>query len=530
MEKHLIKPEMSHYLGKKVILVISLFTIATVSMAQLSSLHEQQLWIRADDTFEYGDYVNALRMYEQLNSIDTTNEEINYKIGVCNYNIRKWRKRAFPYLLKVNPDHFPETDYYLGRLNLLTKQYEQAINYFLRYKNSKKELEHTAKETNDLINKCHAAIWFEKNKNDSVRIVNLGNTINTEFAEYAPLIAEKEDFLLLTSRRKNDAHLSKDPMGEYYEDIYISRRNGDTWNSPELLLDTLINTPLHDASTGLSADGKKLLIYRTSPDLRTGDIYESNFDGSRFGTPSIITTSVNSKKYIETSACYSPDNNIIFFSSDRPGGYGGKDIYYMKRLSNGKWGTPFNLGPVINTEYNEDAPFVHPLNNTLFFSSEGHKNMGGYDIFKSNFDEAGKFTQPENLGCPVNTSDDDLFFVLNLNGSTGYFSSEREDGYGSQDIYQAMFDPPLYLNVYHASVTDKANQVISKAEVTLVDVTTAKPVGIFQTNTATGKVLIISEPREYQLQIRATGYETYHTKIKLGTERELTYKLTEQNK
>lgn len=521
---------MSHYSGKKMKLTICLLWIVQASMAQLSSLHEQQLWIKADDTFEYGDYVNALKIYEQLNEIDTTNEEIIYKIGVCNYNIRKWRKKAEHYLMKVNPDHFPETNYYLGRLSLINRQYEQAIAYFTTYKDRKAEMEHTVKEINDLIAKCHTAVWFEKNKSDSVRIVNMGSVVNTTYAEYAPLISEKEDFLLFTSRRKNESHMNKDPLGEYFEDIYISRRGVDDWNAAELFTDTLINTPLHDASTGLSADGKKLLIYRTSPDLRTGDIYESDFDGTNFTTPSIITTHVNSKKYIETSACYSPDNMIIFFSSDRPGGFGGKDIYYMKKLSNGKWGTPFNLGPVINTEYNEDAPFIHPLNNTLFFSSEGHKNMGGYDIFKSNFDEAGKFTEPENLGSPINTSDDDLFFVLNVNGSTGYFSSEREGGFGSQDIYKAMFDPPLYLNVYHASVTDKTDQAIQKAELTLIDPATSKLIGVFQTNASTGKVLIISEPKEYQLQIRAVGYETYYTKVKLGSEKDLSYKLTEQTK
>lgn len=521
---------MSHYSGKRIALITGLLLIVNFSLAQLSSLHDQQLWIKADDRFEYGDYMNALTIYEQLNAIDSTNEEINFKIGVCNYNIRKYRKNAIPYFNRINTNHFPETNYYLGRLSLLNKEYDRAMYFFTQYKESKEVLEHTPKEIQDLINKCQTAVVFEENKNDSIRIINLGSTINTEYAEYAPLIALKEDFLIFTSRRKNDAHTNKDPLGEYFEDIYISNRNGDNWEAPSLLIDTLINTPLHDASTGLSADGKKLLIYRTSPDLRSGDIYESNFNGESFGTPSIITTNVNSKKYIETSACYSPDNTIIFFSSDRPGGFGGKDIYFMKKLSNGKWGTPFNLGAVINTEYNEDAPFIHPLNNTLFFSSEGHKNMGGYDIFKSNFDEAGKFTVPENLGAPINTSDDDLFFVLNANGSTGYFSSEREGGFGSQDIYKAVFVPPLLLNVYHALVTDRADHAIPKAEITLTDISTTKTIGIYQTSSSSGKALIISEPREYQLQIRAVGYEMYTEKIKLGKETDLMYKLTEKTK
>ncbi|HSH67258.1 MAG TPA: carboxypeptidase-like regulatory domain-containing protein [Bacteroidia bacterium] len=521
---------MSHYSDKSKALIIGLLLIVNFSVAQLSSLHDQQLWIKADDTFEFGDYMNALKIYEQLNDIDSTNDEINFKIGVCNFNIRKFRKKAPAYFNKVNSDHFPETNYYLGRLCLLNREYDDAIRYFTAYKNSKHAVEHTPKEIQDLIHKAQTAIVFEKNKNDSIKIVNLGDSINTAYAEYAPLISEKEDFMLFTSRRKNEAHTKKDPLGEYFEDIYISRKKDGKWGSASLLTDTLINTPLHDASTGLSADGKKLLIYRTSPDLTSGDIYESNYDGNSFSTPSIIPTNVNSKKYRETSACYSPDNNIIFFSSDRPGGFGGKDLYYMKRLSNGKWGSPFNLGPTINTEYDEDAPFVHPLNNTLFFSSQGHLNMGGYDIFKSNFDEAGKFTQPENLGCPINTSDDDLFFVLNANGSTGYFSSEREDGFGSQDIYKVVFSPPLLLNVYHALITNESGNAIPKAEFTLTDSSTAKTFGIYQSNSVTGKLLIISEPKQYQLQIKAPGYETYTVTIKLGAETDLVYKLKEQVK
>lgn len=518
---------MLHYSAKKIKLIIGLLLIVNFSMAQLSSLHDQQLWIKADDRFEYGDYMNALELYTQLNHIDSTKEEIIYKIAVCNFNIRPYRKKSLAYFNKVNPAHFPETNYYLGRLSALDRQYKKAIEYFTVYKTSKREMEHTVKEVQDLIDKCGTAIEFESTPKEAVHIENLGGSINTTYAEYAPLIDENEENLIFTSRRQNDVHPKKDPLGEYFEDIYASKKNGNVWELPTLL-DTIINTPLHDASTGLSADGKRLLIYRTSPDLKSGDIYESLFDGVNYSTPVIITTNVNSKRYIETSACFSPDNNIIFFSSDRPGGYGGKDIYCMKKLSNGKWGKPFNLGPIINTPYNEDAPFVHPLNNTLFFSSEGHKNMGGFDIFKSNFSEEGKFTEPENLGSPINTSDDDIFFVLNKDGSVGYFSSEREGGFGSQDIYKATFVPALFLNVYHATALDKDNNVLSKAELTLINMKTSKTTGVYHANSVTGKILIISNPEEYKLQIRAPGFETYTGTIKFGTDRELTYKLTEQ--
>ena len=520
---------MLHYSGKIWKLTIGFMLVVNFSFAQLSSLHDQQLWIKADDRFEYGDYLNALQIYTQLNHIDSTQEEIIFKMGVCNFNIRPYRKTSIAYFNKVNPSHFPETNYYLGRLYALNRQYDKAIEYFKVYKGRNKEMEYTVEEVQNLIDKCNTAKEFEANKREPVRIENLGKNINTSYSEYAPLIDENEDYLLFTSRRENETHPKMDPLGQYFEDIYASKKNGGDWGPP-VLLDTIINTPLHDACTGLSADGKRLLIYRTSPDLKSGDIYESIFDGSNYSTPVIIPTNVNSKKYAETSACFSPDNNTVFFSSDRPGGYGGKDIYFMKKLSNGKWGTPFNLGPIINTPFNEDAPFVHPLNNTLFFSSEGHKNMGGFDIFKSNFSEEGNFTEPENLGSPINTSDDDIFFVLNKNGTVGYFSSEREGGFGSQDIYKATFVPPLSLNVYHATAVDKENNPVAKAELTLMEMNTSKIIGIYRPNSTTRKMLIISKSGEYKVQIVAPGFETFTGAIKLGADMELTYTLTEQIK
>ncbi|HET6225463.1 MAG TPA: hypothetical protein VFF27_04225, partial [Bacteroidia bacterium] len=313
---------MLHYSAKKVKFVIGFMLIVNFSIAQLSSLHDQQLWIKADDRFEYGDYMNALQLYTQLNHIDSTNEEIIFRIAVCNFNIRSYRKKSLTYFNRVDPEHFPETNYYMGRLSSLNKQYKEAIAYFTKYKSIKGEAEHSKMEIQNLIEKCNTAIEFEKNTNESLQIENLGKDINTSYAEYAPLIDAKEDFLLFTSRRENAVHPKKDPLGEYFEDIYSSKRNGNNWSPPQQL-DTIINTALHDACTGLSADGTRLLIYRTSPDLRTGDIYESTFDGAGFTAPTIITTNVNSKRYIETSACFSPDNNTIFFSSDRPGGYGG---------------------------------------------------------------------------------------------------------------------------------------------------------------------------------------------------------------
>jgi hypothetical protein len=518
---------MLRFSDKTIVTIIFFCLFVQASSAQITSMRDNQLWLKADKALEYGDYLSALRMYEKLYTVDSSNQEIIYKLGVCNFHIRKYRMLSKKYFDRVKAEDFPETWYYSGRLNHLLRNDRQAIDNFTSYKNSKTEKEHNIRETDDLLEKCRNAAMFEAQSDNNIQIENIGNTVNTEYAEYAPLIPVLEDFIIFTSRRPNEFYKQKDPLGEYFEDIYVSTKFGDTWQYP-VMLDTSINTPLHDACTGLSADGEKLFIYRTSKDLTGGDIYESSLELNRFGVPVILNTNVNSEEYVETSACYSPDNNTIFFSSNRPGGYGGKDLYMMKKLPNGKWGTPFNLGSKINTPYNEDAPFVHPSGAVLFFSSEGHRNMGGYDIFKSNFDETGSFTEPENMRYPINTRDDDVFFVLNTDATTGYFSSEREGGFGSQDIYKVTFAPdPLPLNVYSARIMDENNNIIKKAEITITDLSEKKVYGIYKSNDMTGKIVIISEPnKEYQVTIKAMGYEPFVTNIILNSDNDLTYRLT----
>lgn len=490
-------------------------------------MRDNQLWLKADKALEQGDFLSALGFYEKLYTGDSTASEINYKLGVCNFYIRKYRMLSKRYFDKVNTTEFPETFYYLGKLNHLLRNNQLSVENFTSYKSGNFDKEHSPQEIDALLAKCSTAKLFELQGDEQMQIENLGNTVNTEYAEYAPLIPVKEDFLIFTSRRKNELHSNKDPLGEYFEDIYVATKFGDAWQDPEVL-DSTINTPLHDACTGLSADGEKLFIYRTSKDLSGGDIYESSLNVNKFSVPVLLSSEVNSKDYIETSACYTPDNNVIFFSSNRPGGYGGKDLYMMKKLPNGKWAAPFNLGPTINTPYNEDAPFVHPGASVLFFSSEGHQNMGGYDIFKSNFDENGNFSEPQNLGYPINTRDDDVFFVLNADATVGYFSSEREGGYGSQDIYKVKFAPnPLPLNVYCARVMDENNNVINKAELTITDLSAKRVYGVYKSNDLTGKIIIISEPnKEYQLTIKAAGYEPFVTNIILNADNDLSYRLT----
>jgi hypothetical protein len=492
--------------GKFVWLLLLLAAVSAT--AQITGRRDKKTLFKADNAFDFGDYLKAMQLYKSLYHLDSMGSELNYKLGVCHYEIKKFREGSKKYFERVAPDRFPEVRYYLGRLYHLDSEFDNALFQYHEYLKKPEDKEHTVKEIEDLIEKCHTAEMYQSKPDKSVKIENLGPTINTEYAEYAPLIPAEENFLIFTSRRKNFVYQALDPLGDYFEDIYVSKKIDSVWQAPTLL-DTGINKPYHDAATGLSADGEKLLSYHTSPDHIHGHIYESKLKDGKWTAPEILNANVNSESYIETSACYSPDGEIIFFSSNRPGGYGGKDLYSVKRLPNGQWGMPYNLGPAINTEYNEDAPFVHPSDNILFFSSEGHKNMGGYDVFKSKYDEQEKFTTPENLRYPVNTVDDDIFFVLNTDASRGYFSSKRDGGLGSYDIYSVFFaENNIPLSVYNIHVRDEENNIIREVEVRLTDKEEKVIVGEYRSNKESGKVLIISKPNKvFRVTIEAKGYE-----------------------
>jgi tetratricopeptide (TPR) repeat protein len=523
---------MKHILSILCIISFSIWMNET-AYAQITSRQDKQLLLKADKAYDFGDYLGALKMYETLYAIDSTDNETNFKLGVCNYEIKKLRKNAKKYFDKVPSTDFPEVNYYLAMLNHLARDYEKAIFYFNQYKYFGEDNQFSKKEVDDLIEKCNTAMLFESKQDKAIVIQNMGNTINSEYAEYAPLIPADEKFMLFTSRRKNPIWTNVDPLGDYFEDIYISRKDSiGNWGAPTML-DTVVNTATHDAGTGLSSDGEKLLLYRTSKDLNSGDIYESFYSNNAWSKPETVGSIVNSPEYLETSACISPNGDIIFFSSNRAGGYGGKDLYLVRKLENGKWGKPFNLGPNINTEYDEDAPFVHPLGNTLFFSSEGHKNMGGYDIFKVNFDETGKFEVAQNMGSPINTADDDIFFVMNTDATKAYLSSERDGGFGLQDIYSVTFpsQASIPLNVYNLHVVDESNSVIKEVEIKVIELEKESVYGTYKANDKTGKILIISQPnKEYRVIIDAPGYERLVTLTTLNTNSNILYKLNKKTK
>ncbi len=383
----------------------------------------------------------ALPHYLRAQKFNPSNALLNAKIGEC-YLHSSTKQAALAYLQKsqqLDAKAEPRLHYLLARALHLNGQWEAAIKEYEQARPVAADAtsDDVAVTTDDLaqrVRECHRGQEMQAHP---VRVLleNAGPAINSPMSDYAPLISADESVMLLTSRRSGSTGGQLDSEGDgMLEDIYQSDWNGTAW-SPARNLGAPVNTASHDATVGLSADGQHLLVYIEENE---GDIYESNMLGNAWSKPKNLGARINTK-FHESSACYSPDGKYLYFVSDRPGGRGGRDIY---RLELDVRAPAENLGTVINSPYDEEGVFMHPDGKTLYFSSKGHNSIGGYDIFKSTRNEKGQWSEPENLGWPINTPDDDVYFVMGASGQHGYYSSDQPGGLGGKDVYRVTFLGP----------------------------------------------------------------------------------------
>jgi len=317
-------------------------------------------------------------------------------------------------------------------------EFDKALVYYKKYEEKTLADKNYRGEDKILLSDVQRRIAESENGRElmanpaNYSIVNIGTAINSEWRDYAPVLNEDETMLIFTSRRK-DGNLNENVDNDNipFEDIFYSEKVDGKWSRAQNI-GNIINTPSHDSNLALSADGNQLYIYSAENE---GDIFISEQKNGIWSTPEPLSDAINSS-YMENSISISPDKNLLFFASNRPGGYGGIDIYMSTKDKKGAWGKSKNLGPMINTEFDEEGPFIDYDGKTLYFSSMGRKGMGGHDIFKSEFDSVAKeWSEPVNLGFPINTPDNDVYFVSTKDGKRGYYASVRTDGMGYQDIY-----------------------------------------------------------------------------------------------
>jgi outer membrane protein OmpA-like peptidoglycan-associated protein len=480
----------------------------------------KQNFNKADAHIYNGAYLQALPIVEELHSIDSSIANINYMLGLCHLNGSKKYDKAIYYLEKASKDvsqDYRETDFrekkapgitylYLGRAYHYLNQFERAVSNYYNYRSF---IDVADIET---YNKVRMVIKHAENAIDlvqtpvKVEMNNLGPTVNSSFPEYSPVISADGQSLIFTSRRPGGSRDVKDKDGQYFEDIYVSlKQSAGTWSRPQLLAGGITSSG-HQAAIGLSPDGQTLFIYKDDNGL--GDIYQSELKDNVWSVPLKMGSDINTTSW-ETHATVSADGEMLLFTSNRAGGFGGRDIWYCKRLPDGTWGLAQNVGGVINTQYDEESPFLGFDGKTLFFSSQGHTSMGGFDIFRSELDN-GVWQEAKNLGFPINTSEDDVFFVLSADGRTAYLSSRREGGLGETDIYslQVEVQQADEKAVVQGELKVPSNDFLNQKALVSVADASGRSVGNFRPNRNTGRYILIVNPSEsYSVTYTLEGFQ-----------------------
>ncbi len=439
-------------------LILSFGAMSQMTIDELRSFvrtaSEQEMLIECSSMTQEYYYYNAEIIIDKLLTIQPASANYNYRKGYLILNSRLDHAAAIPYLEKAitdinkNFDSYstrersapPDAIYHLAACYHLDEQLEKAKEHYALFiaSSAKKSELIAVAEMN--IKQCDVA-QHEMNNPKEVKVNNLGKNVNTSMAEYAPAVSLDGGSIYFTSRRPwedGSTEQFRDPkLYNYPEDVYVSYLDeNNQWIAPEKL--GFCDGELNEATISVSGDEKRIYIYQDYSG--GGDIYYSDFSNNEFEQLSALKHEAVNTDYWETHCTVTPDGENMYFVSDRPGGYGGRDIYRIVKLPNGEWSKAQNLGPEINTPYDEDAPFIAVDNKTLYFSSNGDKSMGGFDVFVTFRDEMNAWSTPLNMGYPINSTGSDIFYTTTFDGTRGYLSSFRKGGFGEKDIYEIQSD------------------------------------------------------------------------------------------
>jgi outer membrane protein OmpA-like peptidoglycan-associated protein len=545
-----------------IVAVISFFQVTAqtdtpfdkkVFSEQKSELKEAVKNIESGDKlfelYPFPNYTEALKFFEKAYAFNPNNADLNFKMGICNIKTN-FKTRSLPYFekaYKLRPTVSPEVKYYIGYAYHLHGKWDEAIKYYSEYssetgntKNANLEL---LKDVTKKIAECKSGKAM-KDKSVRVFIDNMGSNINSEYPDYCMIMNADGSEIYFTSRRNTTTGgLIDDINGGYFEDIFNSKKNGNNW-TPATNIGAPINTKGHDATVALSPDGSRMLVY--IDDKGDGNLYESVRVGNTWSKPKKMDDIICSP-YHESSAWYSNDGKRLYFISNRPLPDSkskvekDKDIYYVTwNPEKKKWDNLVRLPENVNTPYDEDGLYVHPDGKTIYFSSRGHNTIGGYDIFYTELLPDGGFADPINIGTPINTPDDDVFFVMTASGRYGYMTSIRDGGLGEKDLYKITFlgdeKPPMLasedillagldmvisekavepivsnrrgaLGLLKGTVYDAKTKKPLFASIELTDNATGASLAEFQSDPETGRFLLsLPAGKNYGIAVKSDGY------------------------
>jgi len=515
------------------LIAVAFLLISQLALAQSDTKTNNKKFNQAVKLADDKAYGEAIELFSDILETEPQNVAVIYNLGNCYLNSSDGPDSAIIYfekaynLLQADEkigDVGVDIQLSMGKSYQYLLQHEKAITTYeelIAILPAEDELLRT--EARREIEVCENAIELMQSPVE-LKVKNLGPNINSKYDEHSPLISADQSLLLFTSRRASSySELLFD--GQYAERIYSSEKENEAWKKSKSLQE-LFNKPGHESGVCLSAQGTELFIYRN--DVDGANIYISLYDGRNWSEPTKLESPINSK-YEETHATVTADKQTMFFTSNRPEGMGGLDIYRVRRLPNGEWGKAENM-KAFNTPYDEETPVLHPNGKVMYFSSEGHNSMGQFDIFYSVLEDDNGWGPAINMGYPINTPDDDFFFVPTATPNIAYYASARyDDNYGGSDIYLIEYEEPEInrLAVIKGCVNATNDTPIENIHITVTRQGESEPEGQYRPHPGTGRyVLILEADGQYDIEYSGDGFEAY--KKQLEVTREMTYKSSNQ--
>ncbi|MFH2095743.1 MAG: hypothetical protein ABIJ16_08565 [Bacteroidota bacterium] len=506
-------------MNKTILCILFSFLIAVLSYSQGNI---KQSFNEATKSLFFNNYNEAMKYLSLSYKADPNNANVCYLIGYCLLHDPIYKEKSIPFFEKAIKDvavDYVKEDYrerrapvdvylYIGVAYHFAMKFKKAREMFIKYGETATIDDPLRKDELEMyLAWCNNAPEVVKDSAE-IEIINLGNIVNSKFDDHTPLVNSEENVLIFTSRRAGSTGNQLTDDGRYFEDIYISEKKNGQWTAP-VQISNNINTAGHEATVALSPDAQNLIIYRD--DFGIGNLYQSIMDSTGgWLRPQKLGSNISTASN-ETSATISSDGNMLIFASDRPGGEGGIDLYIVRKLPNGEWGLARNMGPVINTKYDEEGPFLHPDGSSLFYSSKGHTSIGGYDLFLSEQQDDSSWSEPHNLGYPINTTGDDAYYILSSDGKRAYYSSYKEGGAGGMDLYMMNLIslPERSAAVVKGVVRISGTDIIpTDITITVSDVQTGAVIGVYKPNKSTGRyTLILKHGKNYKITCEAENCE-----------------------
>ena len=523
----------------KLILIFTIAAIAAFAQPQRPTreeLRESLKGIGFNEKFELGNdfmydkiYAEAMFVWEICLEEDPNNANLLYKMGMCLVYLNR-EVEALPYFEKAqysvsktyNPfssierNAPPEILYYLAKSNHSKGNVDTAYDQYEFFLDGVKK-KHERYDAAVLgISQCTVARKLMADPQNFI-ISNMGKIVNTGSPEYAPVVTIDGSALFFTAKKLRPDSTNRGVInmsnGQYYEDIYVSYRSAEgKWETPKYL--EFCRPKNNEASVSVSPDGQTVFVYQ---DVGGGDIYFSELKDTVFVNMAPFPAEELNTTAWETHATISTDGNYLYFVSDREGGMGGRDIYRLKKLPNGEWSKAMNVGPPVNTPYDEESPFMGADNATLYFSSNGASSMGGFDIFVTRMDEDEKWSEPVNMGYPLNSFDDDIFYTTTADGLTGYYSSDKLEGEGDKDIYMVETENSLIRNVAILTgfiFTSDGSMIPKGITIIVTDLTDNTPPNTYSPRRRDGGYVFALKPcHTYHLNYRLDTTSFYETEL-----------------